>query len=209
VVTGASPAGAVRPSLLPAPELIHDGDLAIISEPIDFLGVNYYRPGTIGWREEDEELRRGEERVPGYPGAVAITVDGVERTSMGWPIDATGLYDLLVRLQDQVPHLPLYVTENGMAAEDYVDPEGGVDDIERVAYLRDHLDAAARAIESGVDLRGYFCWSFLDNFEWAEGYQKRFGLVYVDYGTQRRIPKASAAFYAGVIRSNELPGSAA
>jgi beta-glucosidase len=209
VVTGAYPVGAVRPSLLPAPDLIRDGDLAIISEPIDFLGVNYYRPGTIGWRDEDDELRRGEERVPGYPGAVAVTIDGVERSSMGWPIDASGLYDLLVRLHGQVPHLPLYVTENGMAAEDYVDPEGGVDDIERVAYLREHLDAAARAIESGVDLRGYFCWSFLDNFEWAEGYQKRFGLVFVDYATQRRVPKASAAFFAGVARSNELPGSGA
>ena len=79
-----------------------------------------------------------------------------------------------------------------MAAEDYVDPEGGVDDEERIAYLRDHLDACARAIEEGVDLRGYFHWSFLDNFEWAAGYQKRFGLIFVDFGTQTRIPKASA-----------------
>jgi beta-glucosidase len=95
-----------------------------------------------------------------------------------------------------------------MAAQDYVDPEGGVDDQERIAYLDAHLDAAAHAIESGVDLRGYFCWSFLDNFEWAEGYQKRFGLVYVDYGTQRRIPKASAGFYSEVMRLNALPGPA-
>ncbi len=112
-----------------------------------------------------------------------------------------------VQLHRQAPALPLYVTENGMAAEDYVDPEGEVDDYERIAYLRDHIDAAGRAIDAGVDLRGYFCWSFLDNFEWAEGYQKRFGLVYIDYGTQRRIPKASAAYYASVIRGNGLPGS--
>jgi beta-glucosidase len=208
VLSGSYPAGAVRPSLLPAPELVRDDDLAIISAPIDFLGVNYYRPGTVGLREEADELRHGEERISGYPGAVSVVSDDVPRTAMGWPIDASGLYDLLVQLHRQAPGLPLYVTENGMAAEDYVDPEGGVDDLERVAYLRDHLDAAARAIESGVDLRGYFCWSFLDNFEWAEGYQKRFGLVYVDYGTQRRIPKASAAFYSGVVRSNELPAPA-
>ena len=104
--------------------------------------------------------------------------------------------------------LPLYITENGAAYHDYVDPEGDVDDYERIAYLRDHLDAAARAIEAGVDLRGYFCWSFLDNFEWAEGYQKRFGLVYVDYRTQQRIPKASAAYYASVIRGGEPPALA-
>jgi beta-glucosidase len=206
VLTGSYPVGAVRPALLPPPELIEDGDMAVISAPIDFLGINYYRPGTIGWRAEDDEPRRGEDRVTGYPGAVNVTRDGIERSAMGWPIDASGLYDLLVQLGQQAPGLPLYVTENGMAAEDYVDPEGEVDDYERIAYLRDHIDAAGRAIEAGVDLRGYFCWSFLDNFEWAEGYQKRFGLVYIDYGTQRRIPKASASYYASVIRAGSLPG---
>jgi len=205
VIAGTYPAGDVRPSLLPAPELIADGDLATISAPIDFLGVNYYRPGTVGLRAEDDELRRGEDRIDGHPGAVNISLDGVRRSAMGWPIDATGLYDLLTLLHSRAPQLPLYITENGMAAEDYVDPEGSVDDDDRIAYLRDHLDAAARSIEAGVDLRGYFCWSFLDNFEWAAGYQKRFGLVFVDYGTQRRIPKASAAFYSRVIRANALP----
>jgi beta-glucosidase len=205
VLTGSYPVGAVRPSLLPAAELVRDGDLAVIGAPIDFLGVNYYRPGTVGLRDEADELRRGEKRISSYPGAVTIARDDVPYSDMGWPIDASGLYDLLLQLYRQAPSLPLYITENGMAAEDYVDPEGTVDDYERIAYLRDHLDAAARAIEAGVDLRGYFCWSFLDNFEWAEGYQKRFGLVYVDYRTQRRIPKASAAFYASIIRGNELP----
>ena len=206
VLAGSYPVGAVRASLLPPPELIRDGDMAIIGAPIDFLGINYYRPGTIGWRAEDDELRRGEDRVDGYPGAVNVTRDGIEHSAMGWPIDASGLYDLLVQLSSQAPGLPLYVTENGMAAEDYVDPEGEVDDYERIGYLREHIDAAGRAVEAGVDLRGYFCWSFLDNFEWAEGYQKRFGLVYIDYGTQRRIPKASASYYASVIRANGLPG---
>jgi beta-glucosidase len=208
VITGAYPAGAVRASLLPAEEVVRDGDLAMISTPIDFLGVNYYRSATVGLRDEDDELRRGEERVDGHRGAVSITDDQVKRSAMGWPIDASGLFDLLTQLHGRAPQLPLYVTENGMAAEDYVDPEGGIDDDERIAYLRDHLDAAARAIEHGVDLRGYFCWSFLDNFEWAAGYQKRFGLYFVDYGTQRRIPKASAAFYSGVIRGNALPAQA-
>ena len=205
LIAGSYPTHAVRPSLLPASELVGDGDLATISAPIDFLGVNYYRSVTVGRRDVDDELRHGEERIDGHPGVVSITSDGVARSALGWPIDAGGLYDLLVLLHARAPQLPLYITENGMAAEDYVDPEGGVDDDERIAYLRDHLDAAARAIEGGVDLRGYFCWSFLDNFEWAEGYQKRFGLVFVDYGTQRRIPKASAAFYSQVMRTNTLP----
>ena len=139
---------------------------------------------------------------------MSITPEQTPRSALGWPIDAGGLYDLLVLLHTRAPQLPLYITENGMAAEDYVDPEGGVDDDERIAYLRDHLDAAARGIAGGIDLRGYFCWSFLDNFEWAEGYRARFGLVFVDYATQRRIPKASAAFYSQVMRTNSLPAPA-
>jgi beta-glucosidase len=153
-------------------------------------------------------LRRGESRIGDHPGAVNVTRKDIPRTAMGWPVDASGLYDLLGQLRERAPDLPLYITENGMAAEDYVDPEGSVNDYERISYLRDHLDAAAHAIESGVDLRGYFCWSFLDNFEWAEGYQKRFGIVYVDYATQRRIPKASADFYRQVIAANAAPPAA-
>jgi beta-glucosidase len=205
VIAGGYPAGAVRESLLPPDELVLADDLATIGAPVDFLGVNYYRPTTVGLRGSGDELRHGEQRIEGHPGVVSVVADHLKRSAMGWPIDASGLYDLLVLLRDRAPRLPLYITENGMAAEDYVDPEGGVDDYERIAYLRDHLDAAARGIDAGVDLRGYFCWSFLDNFEWAEGYQKRFGLVFVDYPTQRRIPKASAAFYSSVIRTNMLP----
>jgi beta-glucosidase len=199
------PTGAVRSSLLPAPELVLDGDLATIGAPIDFLGVNYYRTITVGRRDEIDELRHGEKRIDAHPGVVSITSDQIPRSALGWPIDASGLYDLLVLLHARAPQLPLYITENGMAAEDYVDPEGGVDDDERIAYLRDHLDAAARGIAGGIDLRGYFCWSFLDNFEWSEGYRARFGLVFVDFATQRRIKKASAAFYSQVMRTNSLP----
>jgi beta-glucosidase len=205
ILVGVYPAGIVRASLLPPPELIKDRDMAVISAPIDFLGVNYYAPRTVGLRDENDELRRGEVRISDHPGAVTVTREGVARTAVGWPIDASGLYDLLVQLHERAPDLPLYITENGMAAEDYVDPEGSIHDYERISYLRDHLDAAGRAIEVGVDLRGYFCWSFLDNFEWAEGYQKRFGLVYVDFGTQRRTPKASADFYRQMIAANAVP----
>jgi beta-glucosidase len=101
--------------------------------------------------------------------------------------------------------MPLYITENGCAAEDYVNPDGLVDDIERVEYVHGHLAAAWRAIRDGVPLAGYFYWSLHDNFEWSWGYQKRFGLLFVDYDTQRRRPKRSAAFYSRVARTNELP----
>ena len=124
---------------------------------------------------------------------------------MGWLVDADSLYDLLLRLSKDAPGLPLYITENGCAAEDYVNPEGEVNDGERVAYLHKHLAAAARAIRDGANLAGYFVWSLLDNFEWAWGYQKRFGIVFVDFGTQRRIPKSSAKFYSGVVRANAVP----
>ena len=124
---------------------------------------------------------------------------------MGWLVDPDGLYELLLRLAKDAPGLPLYVTENGCAAEDYVTPEGIVNDVERVRYLHLHLDAAARAARDGANLSGYFVWSLLDNFEWAYGYQKRFGIVFVDFGTQRRIPKASSAFFAEVARANAVP----
>ena len=127
------------------------------------------------------------------------------RTTMGWLIEPEGLYDALRTLDREAPRLPLYITENGCAADDYVDPDGHVNDSERVDYLDGHLDAAWRAIDDGVNLAGYFDWSLMDNFEWAWGYQRRFGLYYVDFGTQRRLPKKSAAFYSEVARSNALP----
>jgi beta-glucosidase len=124
---------------------------------------------------------------------------------MGWLVDPSGLHDLLVDLSKEAPGLPVYVTENGCAAEDYVNPQGEVNDVERVRFLHAHLEAAARAIQDGASLAGYFVWSLLDNFEWAWGYSKRFGIVFVDYGTQRRIPKASARFYSGVVGANAVP----
>ena len=132
---------------------------------------------------------------------------GLPTTAMDWPIDGDGLYEVLTRLQRDYPATPLMVTENGAAFDDYVDPAGQVHDGERVAYLHEHLSACRRAIAQGVDLRGYFAWSLLDNFEWAYGYAKRFGLVHVDYPTQRRTMKASGHRYAEIIRRHKRTGS--
>jgi beta-glucosidase len=201
---GRYPAHA-RPEILPPPDLIAPGDLDLISQPIDFLGINYYSPVYL--RPGDPaDLRRGEEiSGVGLPGVVRYLPDWLEQTNMGWLIDPAALRDLLLRLTQAAPDWDLYVTENGRAAEDYVNPDGVVDDLERVRYLHAHLEAAAEAIDSGANLAGYFVWSLLDNFEWAWGYQKRFGIVFVDFGTQRRVPKSSARFYSAAARANALP----
>jgi beta-glucosidase len=198
--------GHALPSHLPPAALIRDGDMETIAAPIDFLGVNYYQPTHL--RPGDPaDLRRGESpALPGASGVVEFRPEHLERTNMGWLIDPEGLYELLLRLSKDAPGLPLYITENGCAAEDYVNPDGVVDDVERVRFLHRHLHAAARAIKDGANLSGYYVWSLLDNFEWAYGYQKRFGIVFVDFATQARIPKSSARFYADVARANAVPG---
>jgi beta-glucosidase len=208
LLQGSYPALA-RPGLLPPASLVAAGDMETIRAPLDFLGVNYYAPVFL--RPGDPaDLRRGEERARcEVPDVVEYRPDWLERTPMGWLVDPDGLYDLLLRLSKDAPGLPLYITENGCAAEDYVGPDGAVNDPERVRYLRQHLTAAARAIKDGANLAGYFVWSLLDNFEWAWGYQKRFGIVFVDFGTQRRIPKSSARFYADVARANAVPSQPA
>jgi beta-glucosidase len=182
---------------------VRDGDLETISAPSDFLGVNYYYRKTVVDGQNNSGLNTAER----YPDLSATTVlpEGVETTAMGWPVEPDGLTELLVRLHQEYVDVPIYVTENGRAVYDYVDPEGEVDDWERVSYLDAHFRAAHDAMQQGVDLRGYLVWSLLDNFEWAEGYSKRFGMVFVDYGTQRRIPKASARWYREVIERNGLP----
>ena len=182
---------------------VRGGDLESISAPIDFLGVNYYFRHTVvggGQRSELATAMRFSDL-----NATTVLPEGVETTAMGWPVEPDGLTELLVRLHEEYVEVPIYITENGRAVYDYVDPEGEVDDRERVSYLDDHFRAAHDAMQQGVDLRGYLVWSLLDNFEWAEGYSKRFGIVFVDYGTQRRIPKASARWYREVIERNGLP----
>jgi beta-glucosidase len=194
-----------RAVLLPGPELISDSDFATISQPIDFLGVNYYSPVFLRSGDPDD-LRRFEEPARcQLPGVVEYQPAALDRTAMGWLVDAEGLYELLVQVSDAAPGLPLYITENGCAAEDYVDSAGTVNDLDRISYLHQHLEAAARAVKAGVNLAGYYVWSLLDNFEWAWGYQRRFGIVYVDFETQRRIPKNSARFYSHVVRANAVP----
>jgi beta-glucosidase len=183
---------------------LFDGDLATIAGPLDFLGVNYY------FRSHVRASAAGEPAGPRatVPSIAAVTEPPPElpRTAMGWPVEPDGLRELLVRLHDDYPGLPpVYITENGAAYDDRPAADGTVDDLDRVAYLDGHVRALAEAVAAGVDVRGYFVWSLLDNFEWAEGYAKRFGIVFVDYATQRRIPKASARWYARVVRDNHLP----
>ena len=205
VLFGRYPEHAVG-AIVPPAALIADGDMTTIGAPIDFLGVNYYQP--VHLRPGDPaNLRRGEEPpMPGIEGGVVhYQPEDMEQTNMRWLIDPEGLYELLLRLSKDAPGLPLYITENGCAAEDYVNQDGKVYDLERIKFLHQHLEACARAVRDGASLAGYYVWSLLDNFEWAYGYQKRFGIVFVDFATQRRIPKASSAFYARVARENAVP----
>jgi beta-glucosidase len=176
---------------------VRDGDLAVISEPIDALGVNYYQPDLVS---------AGDGPLQPYPtgGTVRFHSTPGPVTDMGWPIDPGGLYEMLTRIARDYGPIPLYITENGAAFRDEVTPDGRVHDPARIDYLRRHLDAAHRAIADGVDLRGYFAWSLLDNFEWAFGYDKRFGLIHVDYATQRRTLKDSALWYRDVIEANAV-----
>jgi beta-glucosidase len=183
-----------------APGTVRDGDEALIGgTPIDLLGLNYYQPTLV-------RARRGEPREnPQFPGAESVEFlrADLPRTVMDWPVDAGALRDSLVRVSRDWPGVPMMITENGAAYEDHV-VDGRVADVERIAYLRGHLQAAHEAIEAGADLRGYLAWSLLDNFEWAYGYDKRFGLVHVDYETQRRTPKDSAAWFRSVMTSNAV-----
>jgi beta-glucosidase len=178
---------------------VRAGDLAEISRPIDWLGLNYYTPTVVAAGEHD-----GPSAWPGAERHVRFVPAPGPVTAMGWPVDASGLHEVLTRLRDEIPDVPLVITENGAAYEDYADPGGEVHDPERVAYLRSHLGAVHAAMGEGVDVRGYFLWSLLDNFEWAFGYSKRFGMVHVDFASQRRTPKDSARWYAEVIARGGL-----
>lgn len=168
-------------AILPA---IADGDMQTIGARIDFLGVNYYRRNVV---------RADETGLP-----VVVEPEDVERTAMGWEVYPEGLLELLVRLHEKYDSPPLYVTENGAAFDD-TRSNGTVDDPERTSYIARHVDAMARAIERDVPLSGYFVWSLLDNFEWTRGYSKRFGIVYIDFDTLERVPKASYGWYRDFI----------
>jgi beta-glucosidase len=204
VLHGSYPALA-REHYRPPAALIRPGDMELIAAPTDFLGLNYYSPHYVRLGDTSR-LAHAESAIPGRPGVILYKPAELPVTSMGWLIEPDGLYDTLVTLAaETTPGLPLYVTENGCAAEDYANPDGLIDDVERVEYVHGHLAAAWRAIQDGVPLAGYFYWSLHDNFEWAWGYQKRFGLLFVDFDTQRRRLKRSAAFLSLVAHANELP----
>jgi beta-glucosidase len=167
-------------------DAIRDGDLEVIAGPIAFLGVNYYFPSRA--RADSDERPLGVALVAGPP----------PHTAMGWEVEPAGLHELLVRL-DRDYGVPVVITENGAAFDDPPALDGVVEDPQRVAYLEGHVDAVARAIADGVDVRGYFAWSLMDNFEWSRGYAKRFGIVHVDYDSQRRTVKRSGEWYRDLI----------
>jgi beta-glucosidase len=174
-------------------DFVREGDLEIIAEPIDFLGVNYYTRGIVR-----------SDAVPEDENAPREVFRGDDETTMGWEVCPEGLYDILCRLHFDYHFPALVVTENGAAFEDTMGPDGRINDPRRIAYLREHLCAAARAIEAGVPLRGYFVWTLIDNFEWAYGYTQTFGLVHLDRETQARTPKASADAYRRMIAANRV-----
>ncbi|MGW5336445.1 GH1 family beta-glucosidase [Streptomyces bauhiniae] len=171
------------------------GDLETIATPLDWLGLNYYMPAHVA---DDPDGPA--------PYARSVRREGVPRTGMDWEIDASGIETLLLRLTEEYGARRIYVTENGSSFPDRVGPDGTVDDPERRAYLESHLAACASAAAKGAPLAGYFAWSLMDNFEWAYGYDKRFGLFHVDYATQARTIKASGRRYAEIIDTHRRLG---
>ena len=172
--------------------IVQPGDLEAMRYPVDMIGINYYSRMTmkhapnelfgVGW---------GEAKTKGW-------------TAMAWPVQPEGLYDLLAMFRDEYDNIPVFIAENGAAYDDQVAPDGGVHDAERVAYFTDHLEQVAKAINDGCAVKGYLCWSLLDNFEWGFGLAKRFGVVRVDYDTLKRTPKDSYHLLSRVARSGQL-----
>jgi beta-glucosidase len=171
------------------------GDMAAICRPVDWFGLNHYSPNYV---------RVDSENVLGF--GFAGPPPDVPRTPIGWPIVPDAFADTLIEI-DRRYRVPIYVLENGTASDDKLDGNGTVSDPGRIAYVKSYIEAMHRAIAAGADVRGYFVWSLLDNFEWGSGYSQRFGLVYVDYPTQRRIPKASARWYADMIATDRKSAS--
>ncbi|WP_263731620.1 GH1 family beta-glucosidase [Cellulomonas sp. SG140] len=193
---------------------VQDGDLDLIRVPLTLLGVNYYATGLVR-AGAPAAVTPGEPGPDGHRAAEHspwVGADQVEwlpvpgpYTAMGWNIDPQGLIDLLLELRDRFPDQPLAITENGAAFVDEVSADGRVHDSDRVAYLHDHIDAMGAAMDAGADVRGYFVWSLLDNFEWAYGFDRRFGVVRVDYDTLERTVKDSGRWYAELVRTGTVP----
>ncbi|MES9536966.1 GH1 family beta-glucosidase [Actinomadura sp. NPDC000600] len=179
------------PDLMGDAPFIRSEDMSVIASPLDFLGVNYYQPTRLATPAEGP-LPFDIVDITEYP-----------TTGMGWPIVPDAFLSLLRTLDSRYDLPPLYITENGCSFADEPGPDGTVDDASRIEFLDAHIAAVRAAVEEGVDIRGYFTWSLLDNFEWAEGYHPRFGLVHVDYETQKRTPKASYGWYRDLIASSK------
>ena len=197
ILLGRYPEGIAE--LMPGPV---NADLAVISSAVDFYGVNYYNPVRIADPASS---------IPAVPGRSlenapfkTVAVEGYPLTAFGWPVVPDGLREVLVGLRTRYGAAlpPIYITENGCAYDDEVGSDGEVHDPDRIAYLDAHLRAVGEAIDAEVDVRGYYTWSLMDNFEWAEGYTKRFGLVHVDYETQKRTPKDSYSWYHNLIAAH-------
>lgn len=174
-------------------DFVFESDLDSIAAPLDFLGVNYYTRRISRSQEIPEEENEPREVYP-----------NPDPTEMGWEVYPPGLLEILARINFDYNFPKLYVTENGAAYDDSVGEDGHVNDPLRVRYLQSHFKSVSKAIKMGVPVKGYFVWSLLDNFEWAHGYSKRFGLIFVDYGTQDRVLKDSAWYYKEVIKSNQV-----
>lgn len=187
----------VMRNMLPGPTLpfIQPGDMDAIAVPTDFLGINYYSRHIVRAEDIPEEQNQ--------PRTVLPAPKGPENwMENGWEIHPDGLYQILTHLKTNYPISKLYITENGAAYSTPPSADGHIPDVHRTNYLRTHLAAAHRAIQAGVPLQGYFVWSLMDNFEWAEGYTQRFGVVWVDYATLQRTPKDSALWFSQVIQDN-------
>lgn len=173
---------------------IKDGDLQTISQPVDFLGVQYY-----------SRLRHRSNPWNLFTGFSQVEPEAAATTEMGWEMFPEGLYKLLLRLKKDYGNIPLIVTENGAAFADQVSPDGRIHDTDRIRYLQDHIGAVGKALEAGVNVQGYYVWSFLDNLEWHHGTSKRFGLVHVDFDSLRRTIKDSGYWYRDFVKSQMAP----
>ncbi len=194
---------------------VHEGDLEAIAVPLDVLGVNFYSTGRVRAGAGAPAVTTGSTAPDGHPAGNRSPWVGCEdvewlpqpgpHTEMGWNIEPQGMTDLLLEMHERYPATPLMITENGAAFDDVVSPDGRVHDVDRVDYVARHLEAVGQAMDAGADVRGYFVWSLMDNYEWAYGFHKRFGIVRIDYDTLERTWKDSAYWYREVARTSQLP----
>lgn len=195
--------------------VVQPGDLERISAPVDFVGLNYYFQRYVVATDRVTAPEVTESMDPGSDwlsldhltdiGVVEVRPKAEHRTMAGWKPEPIGIERMLTEVTSDYDRVPIFVTENGLPLPDYAGPDGRINDVERIAYVSEHLAAVHDAIEAGADVRGYFHWSLIDNLEWTSGYGHRFGLVYVDFASQQRTPKASYDWYAEVVARNGLP----